>query len=165
VIVFGRRKRPAVDPTMAGLRQQALRLGPGDMDLEPLGATGAFGAVIDLGEPGGVATLVALADGTTSLYMSTGGGLIGGGGHVSVATAARKCIVHLARKRDELARTDDEGLPGKGFVRFHLLHEAGRRMAEVREDLLLDGAYPLADAYASMHEVVTQIRIRSGSMA
>ena len=39
-----------------------------------------LGVVVDIPQRGGYATVVAMADGTTSMYTSTGGGVIGGGG-------------------------------------------------------------------------------------
>lgn len=132
-----RRRRQTADPATAGLRRRALGLAAADAGLEPIGATGVYGAVIDVGQRQGAATLVALADGTTSLYLSTGGGVIGAGEHASVATASRSLLVELARHRSELEPAeDDEALPGEGLVRIHLLHTDGRRSVEVREDLL-----------------------------
>ena len=46
-----------------------------------------WGAVMETGYPNGVASLVCLRDGTTSLYTSTGGGIIGGGAHDPVVRA------------------------------------------------------------------------------
>ena len=40
---------------------------------------------MDMGTRNATATLVGLADGTTSLYLSTGGAVIGGGEHPQVA--------------------------------------------------------------------------------
>lgn len=47
-----------------------------------------FGVIMDTTFASGTVTLVALADGTASLYASTGGGVIGGGAHERVAVAA-----------------------------------------------------------------------------
>jgi hypothetical protein len=49
------------------------------------------GVIVDVPATGGSATIVALADDTTSLYTSTGGGTIGAGEHATVATATRRC--------------------------------------------------------------------------
>src|ERR1035437_6926854 len=68
----------------AGLREQILRLDPATagMSQRPGGPI-VWGALMEMGYPNGVATIVALADGTTSMYTSTGGGIIGGGAHRS----------------------------------------------------------------------------------
>ena len=59
-----------------------------------------FGVVMDMTYPSGVATLVTFADGTASLYTSTGGGIIGGGSAGSsmaayLAKAGVSCAVGL----------------------------------------------------------------------
>jgi hypothetical protein len=61
-----------------GLRAQALQLtaaqvGPADA---------VFGVLMETGYPEAVVSLVALSDGTASLYFSNGGGIIGTGGHL-----------------------------------------------------------------------------------
>src|SRR5215468_5447884 len=52
----------------------------------PPGTPGGIrGAVMDWNLGGGLATLVAIEDGTVSLYLNPGGGIIGAGTHASVA--------------------------------------------------------------------------------
>jgi hypothetical protein len=48
--------------------------------------------------PCGTATLAALADGTTRPYVSTGGGMIGGGFHQAVAAATRWFFAELEHR-------------------------------------------------------------------
>lgn len=45
-------------------------------------------AVMDVAVTNGVATLVAINDGSVSLYLSSGGGILGGGAHATVSAAA-----------------------------------------------------------------------------
>jgi hypothetical protein len=71
-----------LDPATAGLRQ-------GSVDRV------IWGALMETGYRRGTATLVALADGTTSLYLSGGGGIIGGGSHEAVATATKEYLAEL----------------------------------------------------------------------
>lgn len=52
-------------------------------------------AVMDVGVGSGVATLVAINDGTVSLYLSSGGGILGGGAHATVSKAAEGFRVAL----------------------------------------------------------------------
>jgi hypothetical protein len=81
-----------------GLRTQILDLDPASAGL----AQGpqhrvVWGALTETGYPLGTATLVTLADGTTSLYLSTCGGIIGGGFADAVATATRAFLTKLER--------------------------------------------------------------------
>src|SRR5688572_16670054 len=65
------------------LSREMLRDMPGDPD-----GDGIRAVVFDWGMGNGSATLVAFDDGTTSLYFSGGGGIIGAGAHDAVRRAA-----------------------------------------------------------------------------
>jgi hypothetical protein len=89
--IFGRKRgtdRQQAD-VYEGLRQQALHLTP-----DQFGASFARAPILALlmetGYPEAVATLVGVADGTTSLYFSNGGGFIGAGTHAAGAVAAEE---------------------------------------------------------------------------
>ena len=79
-----------------GLRDQILRL---PSERRSAGFSGIVGALMETGYQGAVASVVMLADGTTSLYLSSGGGVIGAGQHkpVALATAAFLKAVDQAR--------------------------------------------------------------------
>ena len=79
------------------LRGQILHAAPDDLGFFASEEHPVWGAVMDMAFPGGVATLVSLEDGTTSLYTSTGGGVIGGGG---VAQIQANLPAILAALRD-----------------------------------------------------------------
>lgn len=76
--------------TFLGLRSIAMTVAPSDIGMPD--DTTVFGVVMDTTYESGTATLVALADGTVSLYMSSGSGIIGGGGHAQIAAAGRQAI-------------------------------------------------------------------------
>jgi hypothetical protein len=83
-----------------GLRGQLLSLDPAEAGLDRFTADRrVLGALMETGYPTGTATLVALADGTTSLYTSTGGDIIGGGGHARVAAASRSFLTVVVPMR------------------------------------------------------------------
>jgi hypothetical protein len=65
-----------------GLRAQILGLDSAGAGLrQGPGHEAVWGALMETGSPRGTASLMGLADGTTSLYLSSGGGIIGGGSH------------------------------------------------------------------------------------
>src|SRR5215210_4876204 len=67
------------DETYSALRRQALSIQRSDVGIpEPPPEAPAWGILMETGYPEASATLLALGDGTTSLYLSTGGGIIGG---------------------------------------------------------------------------------------
>jgi hypothetical protein len=68
-----------------------------------------------------VATLVAFEDGTTSLYLSSGGGVIGAGEHERVRQAAAEFRAAAANVRDRFAPTDNLERPPSGHSRFFIV--------------------------------------------
>jgi hypothetical protein len=68
-----------------------------------------------------VATLVAFEDGTTSVYLSSGGGFIGAGTHESVKQAAARFRAAAAEHADQFAATTDLALPASGNTRFFII--------------------------------------------
>ena len=68
------------------LRTRALEVEEATLGRAPVEHPQVLGTVIDIPSEGGIASVVALADGTTSMYTSTGGGTIGAGTHEAVAT-------------------------------------------------------------------------------
>ena len=117
-----------------------------------------WGALMETAYPNGVATLVALADGTTSLYTSTGGGVIGGGEHQAVATETRGFLVELARHLDQLAPDENDELPVVGDVTIRALTYSGRLSVEAPQDELSSRNHPLARLFYAGHRVITALR-------
>jgi hypothetical protein len=77
------------DQMTGELRSMVLNLNPKDIGItkdnfpHPV-----FAIVMETGFPEGSFTLSSIADGTTSLYFSSGGGIIGGGEHENVRKAS-----------------------------------------------------------------------------
>ena len=142
----------------------ALHLDPEEIGLprEP-SSTPVWGAVMDTAYPKGTATLVCLRDGTTSLYTSTGGGTIGGGGHEQVAEAAAVFLTTLEGCLDELTPTTNETLPDPGWVSIRALTYDGHRVATVLEDDLGYQRSPLSPAFFAAQDVLTQLRLLDDS--
>src|SRR6476620_6141652 len=65
-------------------------------------------------------TLVVFAEGSVSLYLGNGGGIIGGGGHEPVRAAGFQFLAVAERLIDSFAQGDDRALPSGDEVRFHL---------------------------------------------
>lgn len=172
--IFGRGDRPSPAPGEAarparpdpsgyaladvyrGLREQALGLGkspsfaPGD----ELAAV-----LMETGYPGAAVSLVAVADGTTSLYFSNGGGVIGAGTHEAVRAVAARFLAAAAAVGDGLEPAGGASpLPALGRVRFYLVGAGGVRTAEAAEQDLGYHRHPLSPLFHLGHEVIAAIR-------
>src|SRR5438477_510877 len=124
---------PAQNCTGRRQRQPRMHAAPDDLWFFASEELPLWGAVMDMAFPGGVATLVSLEDGTTSLYTSTGGGVIGGGAHESVVEATHAFLDAVAVYAPQFSPIDTDDLPESGHVRFHALCFDGRRGADVEE--------------------------------
>jgi hypothetical protein len=113
----------------AALREELLHASAAKLKLTP--ERGVWGVLMERGYAKGVATFVALVDGTASLYTSSGGAAVGGKAYTPARAAALKLV---ARAADALAATSpakDFPKPAAGRVRFYVLAEGGVRTAEV----------------------------------
>jgi hypothetical protein len=117
-----------------------------------------WGGLMEMAFPEGAATLVSLADGTTSMYTSTGGGVIGGGAHDSVVQAGRAFLLELERHLDHLEEDEDPDLPAPGIVAFRALTYSGRRARTADEGELTSGDHPLLSLFAAAQSVITALR-------
>lgn len=127
-----------------------------------LGHPEVSGIVVDVPARGGFATVVALTDGTTSMYTSTGGGTIGAGAHAEVAAATQRLLVEAQRNLGQFASKDDHGLPPAGFVRLHVLTPSVGRSIDVPENAFW-GREPheLMPVIASVQAVISAISAAS----
>lgn len=105
-----------------------------------------------------VATIVSLADGTTSMYLSTGGGSIGAGEHPAPA-AASIAAVRLAESRiDDFHPVSDSPVPVRGRTVLTLLTFSGLRRFEDDNAAFENGSSRLAPVANAMQQVIHEIQ-------
>jgi len=117
------RRKSKADPaeTIRGLRQHALTVSAADLGLGPTAdRPQVWGVVMETGYPEAVATLVVFGEGSTSLYFSNGGGVIGAGEHAAVRAAGEILLASAEQYLDGFTVTAATPLPGVGQVRFYL---------------------------------------------
>lgn len=108
----------------------------------------------------GTATVAAAADGSASLYLSTGGGYIGGSEKVpAIREAALHAIALATGLRFHFERTDATPLPSLGDVTFYINTGARVSCAVVPQSRLRAGADPLAGLSGAMQRIITEYRL------
>ncbi len=120
-------------------------------------AAAVWGVLMETRLDEGYFTLVVLADGSTSLYYSTGGGVIGSGDHDAVRRAG---IAYLAQAEQALPATTaatSTAPPAPGETRFHLLTFDGMRSYAAPEIELGEGRDRLAPLFHAAHAVITAV--------
>ena len=114
-----------------GLRNQILGL-----KAEQLGASTVqpvLAVAMETGYPEAIATLVAVMDGSASLYFSNGGGIIGAGGNPEPNAAARKLVAKASEFKSVCAATTVFPLPQKAHTRFYIITPNGVLTSEAKE--------------------------------
>lgn len=144
----------------AGLRDQILHGSRARFGLPPANKPNEpWGVVMDWGVTHGTATVIALSDGTASIYLSSGGGHIGGQGQESIRNAAKNAIAEAAEAQTHALPTSEYPLPGRGEVIFYFLTDSGVFSAKVTEAELQGQNHPLLKLGNRMQEIITQYRL------
>lgn len=84
-----------------------------------------WGVIMDWGLETGSVTVVALSDGSASVYMSTGGGHIGGKSQESIRKAAKKMVGIAAELRPQMRVAKLYPLPKANMLTFYALTDEG----------------------------------------
>lgn len=118
-----------------------------------------WGILMETGYSKAVASLVALADGTVSLYFSSGGGIIGLGPHAGPKRAAEALLAASQQFSVQMHSTKSYPLPKPSYTRFYLLTGNGALTAEVKEDDLGNNRHPLSPLFYKGQELISEIRV------
>lgn len=143
------------------LRDMALAMKPGDLGLNASGNS-PYGIVMDIDIDGSTATVTSFSTGDASLYLSSGGGTIGGGEHESVARAAKRFVEAAAANVPAMAPAATHPRPGPGQVTFYLLTPQGIFSASRAEQDLGEGQSDLSDLFYAGQDVLTAMRQQGG---
>jgi hypothetical protein len=156
----GAQQPSAADPMYTQLRNGALTTSARTVGVTPRpGETRVYGVVIDIDIGGRTATVTAYASGDASLYLSNGGGTIGGIGLPPVATAARRLVAavtpaHLAGA----TRVTSYPRPSRGETRFYFLTTGGVEMATRLTEALAAGSDAFSALFAGAQAVISGFR-------
>ena len=108
----------------------------------------------------GLASVVAAFDGSASIYLSSGGGFIGGGqGSAEIRAAAARAIEIADQNLARFEPVATADLPERGSVHFYARTATGLMRGTASEKALSDGADPLQALGGAMQNVITQYRL------
>ena len=157
--------KPRVDPVegkkmFTSMREMALKqtrkainLPAGKSDVEP------FGVVMDMALGDGFATVVAFNDGSASIYLSSGGGWLGGIGHENVRNAAKKTVSLSARFQPLAKSTKEFPLPKPEETVFYLLTDAGVFTEHAPSEKLGEGQHAWSPLFHAAQDIIGQYRV------
>jgi hypothetical protein len=140
-----------------GLRQQILELNSEQLGISTTETV--LAVVMETGYPEAVATLVAVVDGSASLYFSNGGGIIGAGQSPETNAAARRLVAKAADFRAAGIITNEFPLPQQGYIRFYIVTPRGILTSEAKENDLGNGRHSMSPLFHMAHKLITQMRL------
>lgn len=154
--------RPPENEVYLGLRNQALNVTTASLEVEADPSAPIHAVLMEMGLADAVATFACFRDGSASLYLSTGGGVIGGGQHESVRSACLE-MLSITNKyaKDFIAActpVSDFPFPGEDEIFFYLVTSGAVHLARCREDALSAQRDPFSALYNNCHAVMTELR-------
>ena len=120
-----------------------------------------YGVVIDWDIGDGIVTLVSFMTGDASLYLSSGGGFIGGGGQENIAKASSNLIEKAKHYLDRASLAEATPLPGKGELTFYFLTNKGKFKATEKMQNIQKERSEWLGLFEEASKVITEIRIAS----
>ena len=150
------------DPAVfKGLRKQALETARPAFGLpQPSAPTQPWAILMETGMGDYCVTVLAVTDGTASIYLSNGGGFIGGGERFEAIRTAAKAMVEAGNQlRSHLIATTNYPLPAPGETVFYARTDAGVLTAKANEEELGAGNHGLSPLFFAGQNVITQYRL------
>jgi hypothetical protein len=114
--------------------------------------------IMDLGMENGTASLFSASTGDASIYLSNGGGIIGGIGHERVSHAAIAFTREFAKYLAHFELTSEFPYPATGHVRFYVRTPQGVYTADRVEQTLGEKKDPLWPLFYAAQDVITELR-------
>lgn len=112
--------------TFHDLRGMAFSATPEQLQLSlPADKTIVYGIIKEWGIDTATAIVVCYQTGDASMYLSSGGGVIGGGQHQNVSSAAKQFVNLAQTYLDKATKTETNSLPQQDEVKFYLLTNKG----------------------------------------
>ncbi len=139
------------------LREQVLNLKSDQ--LGEFGNSPVLCVLMETGYPEAVATLVAVSDGSASLYFSNGGGIIGSGEHPDGKNASMNFIGKSKDYLEYAEFTKKFPLPKKGNTRFYFVTSKGVKTIEVKEETLGNNRHKLSPLFHKGHDLIYAVQM------
>lgn len=157
--LFGGDEKPPYElaKVYTGMREMVLKLD--DKQIGELKDKPVWAVLMETGHEGAAVTVVAIAEGTASLYFSNGGGMIGLGEHANVQPASLALVRGAASYLKLMKKTEKFPVPKLGETIFYVVTSDGVFTYAAKEDDLGNKRDQLSPLFLQGHELVTQMRL------
>ena len=151
----------AIEEAYIGIRNMAMNFKAEDIGIEMKGDMEIYGIIMDWNLEDVAATLTAFKSGESSLYLSRGGGVLGGGEHQNVRTAVYKYIKLGEEYLDKSIKTEETPLPESDIVNFYFLTKSGKYLKKEKMPDLKNQVSEWYLLFEEANQVLTQLRLVS----
>lgn len=141
------------------LRQLALDVTSEKLGIAPTDDTPVYGIVMDWHLGNGIATVSAFNSGDASMYLSTGGGVIGGGQHENVREAVFEFIKTGQGYLTRAVSTNETPLPKDNMVNFYFLTDQGKYLGSESMSNIENGTSGWLPLFEEANNVITELRL------
>ena len=139
------------------MRQQVLELN--EEQIGDLKDKKVWAVLMETGYPEAAVTLVAVADGTSSLYFSNGGGIIGAGEHENVRPVSVQMAAMASEFLPDMKKVEMFPVPTPGNTTFYVVTAKGVFTYTAKEEDLGEERDKLSKLFHQGHELIGQMRI------
>ena len=148
------------DNRFLDLRNMAFAVTPEQLQITlPTDQIKIYGVIMDWDLGDGTATFISFSTGDASMYLSSGGGLIGGGQHENVSTAAKAFIDKAQQYLDKTTKVDSTPLPDKNCVRFYFMTNKGKFTAQENLKNFDNSSSPWLPLFEEGNKVISELRL------
>jgi hypothetical protein len=146
--------------TFNDLRAMAFSATPEQLQLSlPSDKTVVYGVIMDWGIDTATATIVSYQTGDASMYLSSGGGVIGGGQHQNVNSAAKHFVSLAQSYLDKAEKSETNSLPPQDEVKFYLLTNKGTYVGQESMRNFEDNSSAWLPLFEEANKVLTELRM------
>lgn len=151
--------------TYIGLRSQIINLDPSEFGMVPSEETpNVWGVLVEYWvSEENLITQVSLADGTTSIYFSNGGGILGAGeaGYEDVAEASKLLVLFAETVYSQMELTTEFPFCPKDEMQFYVLTFSGIYKANAPVGEIESGDHEFSKLFGFANNVLTQVRLNT----
>lgn len=140
------------------LRDMAFKVTPDQLGFKlPVEQTVVYGLIMDWEMGNATASTVAYQSGDASLYLSSGGGVIGGGKHPNVNKAAKEFVSTAQTFLDQTTQTETTALPSADQVIFYLLTNKGTYLGKEQMENFENNTSPWIRLFEEGNKVLNEL--------
>ena len=144
------------------MRKMALTVTSEQLEINEIENDKVYGLVTEMAMNNGTATIVAFLTGDASIYLSSGGGFIGGGAHEDVNKKIKEIVENIQKFKQDAIKVNKVELPKSNEVKFNFLTKNGLYQINAKNDELMSEKSKYTELYKEVDKIMTLIRIKSG---